>query len=473
MSGTGGAGPDLLEGGGPDRPGRLEGRSTGLLPGPVQAFVRRHRRATTWLTAGVVVAAFLGLRWYGDRPPVAPAVLVAQDRSAESVPLWSADIEGRPGSPVTLSVSARLSTPDRHPGDPQVSAAGLAGPGVSAPGVFPHTAIGTRPQVFDLTGQVACDQVPIPLPRTAFLVQLLVRDGSRTGTATVPLQDSEDAVRQRVTYGCSTWLAARDLTVTAVSAQVDPDRPHVDLTMTVANRGARSGLVWIGDVSGTGVRMPALQRVVPAHRTVTLALPVDLDTCPSWNQLRLPETAADTPVPLLGGIGITEPLPADAVPLSQGPTGVPLTPAVAQQLQDALVQACGGVASPVLLTEKGTSRYDLKSRVLSTKVLVDLPPGVVGSVRFIAAAGQDTGMVPLFTASPWLVPDQSGQAGWPVRFSVPPDVACPGGGPYVALDVLLRVQTADGTTRVASFQLYAETLLPQRELDAACARGNG
>ncbi|MFI5101580.1 MAG: hypothetical protein ACHQE5_13870, partial [Actinomycetes bacterium] len=336
MSGTGAAGPDLLEGGGPDRPGRLEGRSAGLLPGPVQAFVRRHRRATTWLAVAVVVAGYLAVRWYGDRPPVAPAVQVTEDRSAESVPLWSAGNDGRPGSPVTLSVSARLSTPDHHPGDAQVSAVGLAGPGVSAPGVFPHTAIGTRPQDFDLTGQVACDQVPIPLPRTAFVVQLLVRDGSRTSTATVPLQDSADAVRQRVTFGCSTWLAARDLTVTAVSARVDPGRPHVDLTMTVTNRGPRDGLVWIGDLTGTGVRMPALQRTVPAHRTATLALPVDLDTCPSWSQTGRPLTAADTPVPLLGAVGVSQPLPADAVPLSQGPNGVLLSPAVAEQLQDIL-----------------------------------------------------------------------------------------------------------------------------------------
>ncbi len=150
-----------------------------------------------------------------------------------------------------------------------------------------------------------------------------------------------------------------------------------------------------------------------------------------------------------------------------------LSPAVAQHLQDVLVQACGGVASPVMLTEQGSSRYDTKSRVLTSKVLVDLPPGVVGAVELLPGSDPGSGIVPLFTSSPWLIPDRSGQVGWQVRFSVPADVACLGGGPYLTLITLLRVPTPDGTTRVASFQLYAETMLPQRELDAACARGNG
>ena len=44
-------------------------------------------------------------------------------------------------------------------------------------------------------------------------------------------------------------------------------------------------------------------------------------------------------MPLLGVIGLSAPLPGDAVPLVQGPSGIVLAPAVAEQLQDAFVRA--------------------------------------------------------------------------------------------------------------------------------------
>jgi hypothetical protein len=473
MSGTGAAGPELLEGGGPERPAESSGRLAVAGWLGLRGFVQTHRRPVAWAVAGLAVAGWVGLRWYGDRPPPTPDVLVSADRSADSVPLWSVGGDGRPGSAVTLSVAAQLSLPDPRPGDPAVTAIGLAGPGLTSPGVFPHRALGRVPRDFDLTGQVDCDKVPIPLPPSAYQVKLAFADGSRTTLATVPLRAASAAVSRRITYGCSTWLAARDLTVTAVRSTVDPRQPHVDLTLTVTNRGNRDGLLWLGDLTGTGIRTAPLQRVVPAHRATTVALAVDMATCPSWSQTGRPVTATDTPVPLLAAVGVTQPLPADAVPLSQGPTGVVLTPVVAGQLQDAMVAACGGVATPVLLTQPGSSRYDAKSRVLTTRVLVDLPPGVVGSVRFRAVADSGSGIVPLFSSSPWLVPDHSGQAGRTVRFSVPSDVICLGGGPYVAMDVLLNVPGADGTTRSVTFQLFAETLLPQDELNAACDRPGG
>ncbi len=433
----------------------------------------RHRRATTWGAVALAVVGWLGVRWYGDRPPVAPPVQVTADRSADSVPLWSAGRDGRPAGPVTLSVATTLSAPDVRAGDAQVSALGLAGPGLSAPGVFPHRTLSHDPVDFDLTGQVACDKVPIPVPASAYQVQLQVRDGTRTSLATVPLRTAEAAVSRRVTYGCSTWLAARDLTVTGVRAVVDPVATRVALTLTVANRGGRDGLVWLGDTAGTGLRVTVVNRRVPAHSTVTVELAVALDLCPSWGQTGRPVTATDTPLPLLGAIGVTQPLPDDAVPLSQGPIGVVLAPTAAAQLQDALVQACGGVASPVLLTAPGSSGYDARTRVLTARVLADLPPGQVRSVRFGASADPGSGITALFVPSPWLVPDRSGQAGWTVRFAVPPDVACLGGGPYLAMDVWTKVQTPGGSVRVAQFRLYAETLLPQAQLDAACSRAAG
>jgi hypothetical protein len=425
-------------------------------------LTRRQQRLVSTGVLVVVAAATATYAYERTRPPGLPPVSVASDRPTESVPLWSAGQDGRPVAPVTLSVSAQLSAPG-GPRAAEVFPVGLAGPGVHDPGAFPRHALGRTPTDIELTAQVDCDQVPIPVPQDAYAIRLRVVDGARTAGATTPLGPSEPELRRRVTLGCATWLGARDLTITAVRATVDPTQPHVDLVLDVRNAGSRSAVVWTGGDVGGGTRVTDVRAVLPARSSVSVPVSVDLPTCFQWPDAGSPATAGETPLGLLGAVGVDTPLSPTELPPSQGDIGVPLAPAVAVQLRAALVAACGGIASPVLLTSPTRTTYDADTHLLTAHIVADLPPGLPVEARFLPAGAGQTDLRPLFGPTPWLHPDYSGQLGYTVRFAVPPDVPCLGGGPFVTLDVEARVGQ-----RVVRFTLAAEVLLPEREIEAAC-----
>jgi len=196
---------------------------------------------------------------------------------------------------------------------------------------------------------------------------------------------------------------------------------------------------------------------------VSVPLSVDLTTCYQWPATGAPATAGETPLGLLGAAGIDTPLSPNDLPPSQGDIGVPLAPAVAGQLRDVLVAACGGIASPALLTSPGRTAYDAATHVLTTHVFVDLPPGLPLEARFLPPAAGQSNLRSLFGPTPWLRPDYSGQLGYTLRFAVPPDVPCLGGDPFVTLDVEAQVGQ-----RVVLFTLAAEVLLPPAQVQAAC-----
>jgi hypothetical protein len=357
-----------------------------------------------------------------------------------------------------------------HP--PSLTPLGLTGPGLTSPGVFPHMAIGTHLQSFDLTGQVACDQVPLPVPATAYQMRMQVDNGSQRSAVDVALPLAASAVAQRVTYGCSTWLAARDLTVSTTSVDVSPTEAHLLVTVQVRNDGSHDGVVWMGSTDGTGIRVSDLVLTVPAHGTAQADLTVDLDTCWTWDASSTPLSTTDTPVPLLGAIGVDQPLPADAVPAAQGVTGLVLAPGTGRILQDAFVQACGGIAEPQLSTGVHSSSYVVGTQTLTTQVLVDLPTPAVQRVRFVPVTDPTMAgpAVPTYAPSPWLGLDSTGRVGWPLGYLVPPNIVCitGGGGVWVSTDVQAQVRTPQGTTRVVTFRLAAEALLPSPQIRAAC-----
>jgi hypothetical protein len=471
MSGTDPRGPELLESGG-ERPGR-RGAGTGAdhKLGPLRRFARRHQRGLRVGAACAVAVGALGLRWYDGQPPPLPAIEVTPDRSADSVPLWSAGADGRPSSPLTLSVSSSMADLGRGAGGTQVTPIGLAGPGVSSPGAFPRAALTGSPVAVQLTGQVACDHVPIPVGAGTYSVQVRVTQGSRSRLVDLPLGSAGAAVASRVTVGCSTWLAARDVTLTEVSsAIVDPARPHVDLTLSVSNRGGLPALLWDQNLAGSGVRVSTVDQRVPAHGRATVGVSVDLDRCWTWDQTSLPVTSQDTPLGLQAATGVASPIPADQLLFNQ-PSGLVLTPVAARQLQAAFVNACGGVTAMVMLSDVGGARYDAALHRLTVAVLVDTPPGTVDRLRLLPSPSGGTNLVPLFKSSPWLVPDQSGQASYDVAFTVPAHSPCLGGGPFIALDVVAVAGPGGSQDRTVRFSLSSETFLPADQLQAACAGG--
>jgi hypothetical protein len=466
-----GAGPDLLESGGPEREGRWAGRGEPV-GSPYGRPRPRLRRGLTWGVVGVVVAGYLGVQWFDSRTPVAPPIEVRQDRSPDSEPLWSPGVDGRPTSPLSLSVAATLSLKGRPGNQNQVTPLGLTGPGLTSPGVFPHMAVTSRPQSFDLTGQVACDKVTLPVSGTAYAMRVRVTSGAQSSTVDMPLPLAGSAVASRVTNGCSTWLATRDLTVASVAVTVDPARPHLQLTVQVTNTGSQGALVWLPASQDIGVHVSDVVLDVPAHASAQAPVTVDLDSCWTWDTSSAPLTTADTPVPLLGGVGLSAPLAADALPAVQGLNGLVLGPGVAATLQHALVEACGGVATPELATGVHSSRYVVATSSLTTTAITDAPSPAVSLLRFLPISDPqyDGPATPTYAPSPWLVPDAQGRVTWPLSYAIPPNIVCinGGGAVWVSTQVEAQVRNASGGTRIVTFRLAAEALLPAPQIMAAC-----
>jgi hypothetical protein len=463
-----GAGPDLLEGGGPDRDRRWS-EGTGDLGGRRRP---RWRRVAGWGVVAAVVAGYLGVQWYDSRAPSTPPVSVKEDRSTDSQPLWSPGVDGRPAAPVTLSVATDLALKNRSPEHTQVTPLGLSGPGLSSPGVFPHTTLGTRPQPFSLTGQVACDQLSLPVSDSAYAMRVRVRSGPQSDTVDMALPLAGVGLAQRVNNGCSTWLAARDLTVSAVDAVVDPKRPHLQLTIQVTNAGSQDALVWLPPTANIGVHVSDVVLTVPAHATAQAPVTVDLDSCWSWDSSSAPLTTADTPVPLLGGVGLSQPLAPDAMPQSQGLNGLVLGPDVAGTLQQALVEACGGVATPELATGVHSSRYVVATQTLTTTAITDVPTSAVERLRFVPISdpAYNGPAAPRYPPSPWLVPDADGRVTWPLAYSISPNIVCitGGGAVWVSTEIEAQVRNGSADVRVVTFRLAAEALLPAPQIRAAC-----
>ncbi len=467
-------GPDLLEGGGRQRASRWPIRSGPSREDGRPGRLGRARRPIVWGAVAAVVASYLVVQWNDSRTPVAPVVDVHADRSPDSQPLWSPGRDGRPASPVTLSVAASLSLerdPRRgHTGT--LTPLGLTGPGLSGPGAFPHQSVGPRPQSFDLTGLVACDHVPLPVSATAYAMRARVQDGAQSTEVDIPLPRAGSGLAQRVTYGCSTWLAARDLTVTAATASVDPVRPHLELTLQVSNAGGYDSVVWMAPTQGTGVRVDDLVLDVPAHATARTMLTVDLDTCGTWDSPASAVTTTDTPLPLLGAAGVDQPLTDSVLPAVQGMNGLVLGPGVASELQTAFLEACGGLAAPDFATGVHSSRYVVAGQTLDTTAIVDVMVPAVQQVRFAPVADPQANgpFAPRYPPSPWLTPDARGRVTWPLTYSVTPNIVCitGGGAVWVATNVEAQVRTDGGTTRVVTFRLAAEALLPAPEIRAAC-----
>jgi len=435
----------------PDRPRPAGGRARGVV-----IAVAVLALAGTGLVAGRLLDA-------ADTPQL----VVTAGPTAEP---WLAGWDGRPAGGVELAVTASVLRQDR--GGRTVTVRGPAGAGVVAvesPAVTLSPVHGRpQPVAVPLRARIDCTAVPLaPSAPAAYRLRATADRGA------APAVRDPDGAGERwardVRDACATWTARRDLTVTALTARVDPLRPAADLEVRVVNAGRYDARLTAPAGPAPGVVATAgLPVRVPAGGAVTVRVAVRLDRCDVVGSVVY--GSVGSPV-LSSWIGLAATAgaegPEGAVPDRAGdaaaPTGIVLAAPAGRALGAALVQACGGTGPVTSLVPPDGVRWDPASRRLVVAAVVDVTPGVVRHVSLQPdpASGTSPRLVPAWTTTPELQPD-AGR----VRVSLPYHLT--GGTPCGAADATLlglvatlRV-AADGGERVVRYSLFLELVGPAR-----------
>lgn len=401
------------------------------------SWLREHPRARAGLAvlaavgtvAALAVAARVGIRAVqGPRPPPL-AVTVAESRS--EVAFWTPGPQGRPdGAPMLpVLVEARRTRADPD----QVSLLDLTGPGlVTSPNASTGMASGLQPTVVFRSPAVNCDSFPAEPHPADYRLRVSVSSGSGTAEHTVPAGAGTGWLDTLQT-GCAAWRARRDLTVTSVSAVVDPRLSRTTITLLVTNTGNQPAL--LGPVqSSTGVTVAPTEplRIAPLSAG-SAAFTLSLDTCDSVTR-PVSGTAALTGTPRLtteiGLAALAGPrLPRDLTGFAQsfdpyseglGPTGVVFGRDAAIGLTAALTEACGGIGPMATLLGPGSVSYRQAGGLLTIRLTVDVTPGRVRSLRLATARPEEVpdGFTPLWQDVGPLVPDRTGQVLVTLRYRV-------------------------------------------------------
>jgi hypothetical protein len=466
------SGPDVLEGGHePD--GWAPGQRPALAP-LLHDLARAHPALTGALLAVVVlVGATVGvLKLRGPAPPDLGSVTAAPANVDESQqPLFQIDRPGpsSSGAGVHLSLPTLLADPARRGDSPQTLPLRIEGPGIERSSAFPSITLGPIPTQVEFSGDVDCDQVQLPVDVSKYSLVLRSVEAQQSVDVRVPLGGSAALFDRAVTSGCSSWLAARDLAVTRVVATVDPVRPHVDLKLLVENSGTRDAVLWTPDPTGSGTQVTSVIASIHGGAVFELSVAVDLATCQVWPDPQTEILGTDVPVGLRGAVGLDS---RPAAGLGDGPLdppyGVRFTSEASQAIRQALVTACGGIATPVILSPAtGGATYDPKTQMLTAQIDVDMPPRIPMSLQ-LGASDVEGAPKPVPAQTGWLTPDASGQVRTTLRFSMPRDALCFEGGPYLVLALTARVPEGS-VVRTVHFELSAQTYLSESQRTAACA----
>jgi len=419
------------------------------------------------LTAGVALLALgaFGVQSYVQRPPDVPRL------SFRAVPINDGDAGAPLGAPSLAAdatiVQVQLTLEPTRTGSAQATVTGLVGRGITTAPVIPALRSGARSQSTPVNAVVDCNRLTFPLGPDTFRAHVAVSDGARSTEADTGLGAAGRVFADQVTGLCSAHLAASNLEVGQVSGRVDPTKPQVDLSLSIVNLGAVAGWVRLTPDVGAAQAATAVDAPVPASGSVVVHTHLTLRRCPSWDQTRLPPDTTQTPLVLLATVGPDRaPGPgALSAPWAFGP--LPISPDAAAGLKDLMVQACGGIASPVLLSQQPHATFDHTTRVLTAKLDAYLPGGLVRRVRFLRSDSTDYPQLDPLLDHAWITPDVSGVASSTISFRVPPGISCFGGGPTITLD--LEVDVGEGEhRRTAVFTLFSETFLIPGDLAVAC-----
>lgn len=389
---------------------------------------RRHPRVTAAVAALALVAALVpggvaARRWL-EGPQLPAGLQVSLDPGIEGdTPLWGTEVDGRPGGPPVLASTVGLLVPAGNRDGLVVT--GLSGPGVVRDDGGP-TSLAAGITVLRATVRpvLDCDRLPAAVTPAAYRVGLRVDSGGRQVARSVPVPESSGWVAA-AQQACRTWRARRDLTVTALSADVDPTASRLTVTLTVRNTGRHPALFapLPGACCGGSVGSRTVL-TVPAGGAGTAGWPVRLDTCDSVSA----GPGDGTPVIVdpvlstqLGLAGLAGPdLPADLtgfVPPSGpaveqvSPIGVPLDREAAATLVDGLRRACGRLSSPALLIAPRSVRLSRPAGRVTVDAVLDVTPGRVARVTLTTDPDGPISEEyrPLWTSIGPLVPDRTGQ----------------------------------------------------------------
>ncbi len=422
------------------------------------------RRAASGAGIALVVLTAFGIQSYAQRPPTIPALsftATALDDGGASMQL------GAPSIAADATIVQLQLTVAATPGVTSTTITRLTGLGIGAAPIVPVLRTGDRARTTQVNVVVDCTLLTLPAQPADVRAHIEVTDGGRSAERDIGLGAAGAVWADEVTRLCSAHLAARALSVTSVTGVVDPHRPELDLVLNVSNSGRAPGWLRLPAVEDVDEVATAIEAAAPASQTTSVRTHLVLRRCPSWDQTRLPPDTSQTPFGLLATVGPDRAPPATdrPDPWLFGP--IPLAPDAAATLKDLMVRACGGVASPVLLSEQPHASFDPVTRTLTTRLDAYLPPGHVRQVRFLPSAS--TAYPPLRPQldGRWVVPDAAGVASATLSFHVPEGTLCFGGGPTLSLDLEALVPES-GQERRVFFTLYSETFLVNRDLAVAC-----
>ena len=483
LAGRDGDPGEVLDAGGASRPpGRVRSWFTGRIGGRGRAWLALHRGPATALGTALTAVLLVPIAIAAVDSlagPALPAVTAAdlvlpRPDQPDLQPSWAPLPNGRPSSPVTVTLTARLALRIR-PGQ-TVQLLGPDGPGIVATTGEP-VAVGADGRVrSDLVAQLDCEQVPIPVPADAYGVRVRVRDAS--GRASVGVVGARDVGRgfgRQVQNACGPWLARRHLTVVAAAARTDPVQPSADLDLTIRNDGAHPGrLEFFGDPEGLQAQVVAgagdgVQQVpLPAHRDTVVHLRLAASDCDgitadvsghaaqpdrpvtSADLLRLAADVAPAPDPTTDS-GRVPPWPdPHTYGDGYGSTGILLAPTAVDPVVAAVSHLCADLAPVVTLLN--AVHPDAAHHRLTVDLSLDLQPGRVSSVTLAPGpAGDDHAFVPLWTPRTGLVPDRSGEVRVLLPYAPPPGTNCPYPDGWMPPVTLVAQVPVPGGVRVVRF----------------------
>jgi hypothetical protein len=413
----------------------------------------------TLLGAGSLAAALAVL---GPQPA---ELTIRGDGPSLSVAPWQVGDDLRPAGPVVLSVGTIIR---RSRSGAPTSVVGISGPGViQADNPAVDLRVGA-PVSVPLRAVVDCGLLPAMIPKGAYGIRIWAHSGVGTNYAVADAGAIGESWSAVIRTACASWLARRSLTVTALTAAVDPTRSVLRVSMTVTNSGAREGILTYGG-GDPAPRLDGDRPIrVPPHGVTTARFTLNLDTCDSVPD-PADETASSSPdsrlttrIGLVGLVGPTQTTEqtgqAGQTDDSEGfgPTGIPINAGANRALGTALSRACAGLGPIVTLIGPGSVGYDRASRVAIVRLQVDVPPGRVRTIRLHAQAAEPppdpaVGYRPLWTSTADLTPDRTGQVRVTLRYRVPPSRACPRDGGYLPGFIATLRVPVQGGERVVSY----------------------